>query len=47
MEEVKSWISKYNSIKLNGLKFSLDDIENFRPYSDDEFEIRIFDFIFS
>ncbi len=45
MEVVKSWISKYNSIKLNGLKFSLDDIENFRPYSDDEFEIRIFDFI--
>lgn len=42
---VKSWISKYNSINLKGLKFSIDDIENIRYCSDNEFESKIFDFL--
>jgi O-succinylbenzoic acid--CoA ligase len=42
---VSSWISKYNTININGELFSLDDIENCQKYFDNPFERKIFDFL--
>jgi len=42
---VKSWISKYNSININGSVFSIHDIENVRLLFDNQIEAAILDFL--